>query len=124
MLGNGRNVTQAVLRCQPADCKNYEEEELGEHHDSRARKTPRIKESIAQRSREVTEGRLAVGRRKVLWWRVAENTSVKAGKLMDDQWTISKRQTRLQLHVDSLRTCRKCPKMQSNRFPAARFQAG
>jgi uracil-DNA glycosylase len=33
---------------------------------------------------------------------------------MDDQWTISKRQTRLQRHVDSLHACRKCPKMQSN----------
>lgn len=33
---------------------------------------------------------------------------------MDDQWTISKRQTRLQHHVDSLHACRKCPNMQSN----------
>src|ERR1700723_2305830 len=33
---------------------------------------------------------------------------------MDDQRTISKRQTQLQHHVDSLCRCRKCPKMQSN----------
>jgi uracil-DNA glycosylase len=33
---------------------------------------------------------------------------------MDDQWTISKRQTRLQRHVASLHACRKCPNMQSN----------
>jgi uracil-DNA glycosylase len=33
---------------------------------------------------------------------------------MDDQWTILKRQTRLQRHVDSLHACRKCPNMQSN----------
>jgi uracil-DNA glycosylase len=32
---------------------------------------------------------------------------------MDDQRTISKRQTQLQQHVDSLCWCRKCPKMQS-----------
>jgi uracil-DNA glycosylase len=33
--------------------------------------------------------------------------------LMDDKWTISKRQSQLQRHVDELRSCRKCPKMQS-----------
>jgi uracil-DNA glycosylase len=33
---------------------------------------------------------------------------------MDDKWTISKRQTQLRRHVDSLYSCRKCPKMQSN----------
>jgi uracil-DNA glycosylase len=33
---------------------------------------------------------------------------------MDDQSMISKRQTQLRHHVDSLRSCRKCPKMQSN----------
>jgi uracil-DNA glycosylase len=33
---------------------------------------------------------------------------------MDDQWRLSKRQTQLRQHVDSLRACRKCPKMQSN----------
>jgi uracil-DNA glycosylase len=33
---------------------------------------------------------------------------------MDDQRTISKRQTQLQQHVDSLCWCRKCPKMQSH----------
>ena len=32
---------------------------------------------------------------------------------MDDKWTISKRQTQLQQHVNSLHACRKCPKMQS-----------
>ena len=34
-------------------------------------------------------------------------------KLMDDKWTISKRQTELKRHIDALLSCRKCPKMQS-----------
>jgi len=33
---------------------------------------------------------------------------------MDDKWTISKQQTQLQHHVDSLYACRKCPNMKSN----------
>jgi uracil-DNA glycosylase len=33
---------------------------------------------------------------------------------MDDKWTISKRQTQLRQHVDSLCSCRKCPQMQSH----------
>jgi uracil-DNA glycosylase len=32
---------------------------------------------------------------------------------MDNKWTISKRQTQLQQHVNSLNTCRKCPNMKS-----------
>src|SRR5580700_6857640 len=35
-------------------------------------------------------------------------------QFMDDPRMISKRQTQLQHHVDSLCSCRKCPKMQSN----------
>jgi uracil-DNA glycosylase len=34
--------------------------------------------------------------------------------LMDDKWTVSKRQTQLQQHVDALCSCRKCPMMQSS----------
>jgi uracil-DNA glycosylase len=45
---------------------------------------------------------------------VAESFLVNARNLMNDKWTISKRQSRLQRHVDALRSCRKCPKMQSN----------
>src|ERR1700675_3526576 len=32
---------------------------------------------------------------------------------MDNKWTVSKRQTQLQQHVNSLNTCRKCPNMKS-----------
>jgi uracil-DNA glycosylase len=58
----------------------------------------------AQRSKRSREEKLGL---------VVENTSVKARNLMDDKWTISKRQSQLQRHVDELRSCRKCPKMQS-----------
>jgi uracil-DNA glycosylase len=43
-----------------------------------------------------------------------ESSPVNARNLMDDKWTIFKRQTQLQRHVDALRACRKCSKMQSN----------
>jgi uracil-DNA glycosylase len=45
---------------------------------------------------------------------VAESSLANTRKLMDDKWTIPKRQTELQRHVDALLSCRKCPKMQSH----------
>lgn len=71
----------------------------------RIARTSRKRESHRTKITESTEEEFGL---------VAKSSLANRRKLMDDKWTISKRQTELQRHVDALLACRKCPKMQSN----------